>query len=829
MTLDFSKLKVGIEGENVIEPRKIFTTLNRDGRFRRPSDEQGEVLDAWFSVRTNGDSTIKMNTGSGKTLVGLLALQSSLNEGILPAIYVTADKYLVSQVVQEAKALGVEVTEDENDPRFLSGKAILIINIHKLVNGHSVFGVGSEGVKISVGAVVIDDAHACLVSVEDQFRLKISSSHPIYKDLFSIFRSALEQQSVAGVLEVESADPQRIMPVPYWAWKDNQKKIIKILHDNRTNDDEMKYKWPLLKEVIILCQCVFGGGNLEIAPRYIPIDVIPAFVRAKRRIYMTATLADDGVLVTHFQAKVEAVSKPIRPKDAGSMGDRMILTPQEINPDITAEDIKALVSDIAKTRNVAVIVPSLRRAEFWKDVADQILDRNSISSGIDKMKNGLVGLTVFINKYDGIDLPGNACELLVIDGLPEFYGLIERVEISALEGTEMQLLRQIQRIEQGMGRGVRSSEDRCVVLLLGGQLTRRIHKSSARSMFTPATLVQIDLGREITKQILNEPVDSLRPILDYSFNENPEWQRTSRTVLVNAKEGPQSFIDPTVSRLREAFDFARQGQWLLAKSSIQEAVNLTVNDVEKGYMLQQLAEYTHHINQAESQQILLQAVRLNPQLLKPISGVTYSKVVSSTGTQAFEVSKYIYNNFPQANDLAIFINSMIEDLSWNPDGTKRFEVAFKDLGLFLGFGSQRPEVESGEGPDNLWALGNLQYIIAECKSGAITDFISKSDCDQLSGSVSWFNTKYDKTCRCTPVLIHPSNCFNKKASPLSGTRIINMEHLEILKTNVRNFASAMTMSFNRISDHSFVSEQLDHFNLSAGKFLSISSAGFTKK
>src|SRR6185312_8066533 len=107
MALDLTKLQSSIAGATLIEPRKIFTTLPRKPRFKRPSDEQGDVLDGWFGKRTRANNTIKMNTGAGKTLVGLLILQSSLNEGVGPAVYVTPDNYLLSQVIAEATDLGI--------------------------------------------------------------------------------------------------------------------------------------------------------------------------------------------------------------------------------------------------------------------------------------------------------------------------------------------------------------------------------------------------------------------------------------------------------------------------------------------------------------------------------------------------------------------------------------------------------------------------------------------------------------------------------------------------------------------------------------------------
>jgi replicative superfamily II helicase len=144
MILNFDELNKGVSQKQT-DPRKLFTTLDRNARFKRPLDEQSDVLDNWFLKRERQDITIKMNTGAGKTLVGLLALQSSINEGVFPAVFVTPDNYLVSQVVKEAKELGIRVTEDADNPDFIAGRAILVINIMKLINGRSVFGVALTG------------------------------------------------------------------------------------------------------------------------------------------------------------------------------------------------------------------------------------------------------------------------------------------------------------------------------------------------------------------------------------------------------------------------------------------------------------------------------------------------------------------------------------------------------------------------------------------------------------------------------------------------------------------------------------------------------------
>jgi len=550
-----------------------------------------------------------MNTGAGKTVVGLLVLQSSMNEGVFPAVYISPDKFLVTQVLNEAAALGIKVTTDENDPEFLSGKAILVINIWKLVNGFSAFGVGNQGVRIPIGAVVVDDAHACLSTVADQFKLRLPAAHPVYQGLLSLFREDLRAESVGELLDVEAGDPHAIMAVPYWAWKDRKQDVVQLIHAQRENVD-VKFPWRLLRDVLDLCQCVFGGRELEIAPRFLPIDVIPAFTRAQRRVYMTATLADDGILVSHFQANADEIIDPIRPRGAGDIGDRMILAPQEINPSITTDEVKALAASIAIARNVAVIVPSKKRSDYWSDVANQVLTATNIGEGVERMKAGHVGLSVLINKYDGIDLPGAACELLIIDELPEVYGLSERIEMATLEGTESQLLRQIQKLEQGMGRGVRSSEDHCVVLLLGAKLTQRLHLPGAREKFSAATRAQLNLGREVTDQVRGQSLDQLKPIIAMCLDRDPEWVATARSAIANAPDASASFVDPAVKDLRAAFDSARQGRFDVTCSFVQSAVNRESDNAVKGYYKQQLAEYTHHVDPVQSQGILLSAVSL---------------------------------------------------------------------------------------------------------------------------------------------------------------------------------------------------------------------------
>ena len=55
---------------------------------------------------------------------------------------------------------------------------------------------------------------------------------------------------------------------------------------------------------------------------------------------MSATLSDDSVLISNFDVEKDILKKSIVPKKASDIGDRMILYPQALNPEISDESLK---------------------------------------------------------------------------------------------------------------------------------------------------------------------------------------------------------------------------------------------------------------------------------------------------------------------------------------------------------------------------------------------------------------------------------------------------------------------------------------------------------
>jgi Helicase C-terminal domain len=140
---------------------------------------------------------------------------------------------------------------------------------------------------------------------------------------------------------------------------------------------------------------------------------------------------------------------------------------------------------------VIVIVPSLERSKLWKDFADLTAVATQLEQTVEKLRIKHVGLAVHVNKYDGIDLPGDACRILVLDDLPSARGLSARYEEASFSNSDGSRARLVRGIEQGMGRGLRAADDLSVVVTMGHRLVDLLNHPRAIQMFTSGTRASI--------------------------------------------------------------------------------------------------------------------------------------------------------------------------------------------------------------------------------------------------------------------------------------------------------------------------------------------------
>lgn len=791
--MDFGRLLRETETPAPTEPRELYLSRPKRARgYGYLRDVQGQVLEKWYGRRASTDLVVKVNTGAGKTIDGLVILQSYLNAGEGPALYVAPSRYLVRQVQDEARKIDIPVVDDPDSAKYRNSEAIGVVNVWKLFNGKSVFrDTRYPRQPVPIGSVVIDDAHAALAEVRRALSIQLPASNPAFNQLLDLFMDDLRDQSPNALLDVVEKSYGALARVPFWAWRTKLERARTILYGER-NSAELSYSWPAVSEVLELCRVVFSADAVSIAPLCNPVGLISGFRNAKHRIYLTATLADDSVLVTDFAADPTSIADPITPATAGDIGERMILAPLELNPGLAEDAVRVGIARLAARYNVVVIVPSRRIAATWSTYTPNIVYADDVSAMVRRLRDGHVGLVVLVNKYDGIDLPEDACRVLVLDGLPEAFNPDERVDanlVSRIAGTDN---RQVQRIEQGMGRGIRSNEDHCVVFLLGPRLAQLVSDPRTFERFGQATQAQLKLSRQVARELEGAPLERIIETAEQVLRRDATWVELAKSVL---KAIPPSAgnVSHTAKARRTAFDLAVAGDPSNAVRVISAAVAESDDEREQGWLLELEAYYADRNDPEQAQRILQSGRQRHASVLRPIGGIAYRRL-SASKAQAQAASDFLSDMYSNPTALQLGFHAILDGLIFDPDTTPEFEQAFADLGPHLGFPSQRPEQERGEGPDVLWALGDLQYWVIEAKSGATTPFISKHDSDQLGGSIRWFHRRYDTSVSATPIMIHPSVNLGSGATAATGQRVITPDGLDGLKDSLRQYAGALAAS-----------------------------------
>jgi hypothetical protein len=811
MNIDFSKLSAALNQKNIIEPREIFLSLtNKSTKYNGYlRDVQTEVLELWYQNRNKKDNIIKMNTGSGKTVVGLLLLKSCINENKGKCVYVVPDNYLVEQVIKEANDLGINVTKDIDNINFISGKAILVINIHKLINGKSVFGING---KIDIDSILIDDVHSCLEIAETKSMISINREKytKLYQDILDMFYDSLKQQNESNLINIKDGDyASSPMLVPFWDFNNKITELLNKFKDYK-QEDIFKFNAPMIIDMLELCDCCISYDCIEISMRNLPIYKISSFENANRRIFMSATLEDDSILIRDFDIDPN-INNVICPKNATDIGDRLIITPQAINPNITDEEIKYQLKELSKHYRIVVIVPSCRRAIYWNDVADRIFNNDNINS----INNYNLGLDILINRYDGIDLKDDKCRVIVIDGLPNASTNYDQIKESMLSSSDDILREKVQKIEQGMGRGVRSNEDFCGIIIMGSKMPKILYDKQTRKYFSVATLKQIELSEMIVESMERKDIKEFFEVLQLCLNRNEEWTRISRSVVSELKYKNKLNIPNREVKFRRACNELLAKNYNSAIKILEEYINEEKNEVLKGYAQMILAKYINLINPNRAQEVLLSAKKLNKNIIAPINGIRYQKT-DMYNEQAKELQNFIKNNNIKPNEYLIMINDILSNLNFESSHNE-FEESIRLLGKYIGLFSERPEKEyNNGGPDNLWGMGDNLYYVIECKNESNSTEISKRDCGQLHNSKSWFYKEYGSKFKCIPIIIHRNNKFEKSASPEEDFRILDKDNLDLLKENVQKFAIALCSDISNIDNLDIL---LKNYNLTKDNFI----------
>lgn len=799
--IDFTKKLKKKTSEKKINPIEIYDSLDRRSVTGPLRPSQESILKEWYEKRSeDNDLIIKLHTGEGKTLIGLLILLSELNSSGEPSLYLCPNLYLKNQVIEEAKKFGIpycEINESNELPdEFLSVRSILITNVQKLFHAHTKFGLDNKSLK--AGALILDDSHACIDSIKDSLSLKVDNTHPLYVAMIDLFAEELSDQGPGSYLEITEGAYGTMLPIPYWAWYEKKTEVTKLILGHK-EDRHVTYVWDLIKDKLENCNAYISGTKLEISPYLIPINKFGTFSRANKRILMSATTQDDAFAIKGLGLELNAIKYPLTNKNLKWSGEKMILIPSLIDEELDRDKI---IDWLMKPREsltfgIVSLIPDFRKVPQYENTGALVAKSGNIFSLVQNLKSGSTKVPlVFVNRYDGIDLPDDACRILIIDSKPYFDALSDRYEEDCRTNSQILNIKIAQKIEQGLGRSVRGEKDYSVIIILGGELTKFIKSKTTQSLFSSQTRKQIDIGMQIiefaqeeikTEAEAEKPLIAFRKIMEQSLKRNSGWKDFYNEEMEGMEDHtPPEYLYEVLKLEFEAEKFFTFGNEEKAAELMQALADKQTDSIEKGWYLQQLARYKYKLSKSESNEIQKSSFKFNSQLLKPKSGITYKHIAFINESRLQRIKEWV-SQYDDYKELSLAVNSLLENFSFRIQAEK-FEQTAQHLGEALGFVSQRPDKEFRKGPDNLWCGVGNEYFLIECKSEVeeTRAEISKSEAGQMDQHCGWFEEKYGEAL-CTRILIHPTKKLSYHANFTSKVRIMRRANLMKLKDNIKAF------------------------------------------
>ncbi|MBO3697575.1 DEAD/DEAH box helicase family protein [Roseivirga sp. E12] len=817
-------------------PIEIYETLDRRSQAGPLRQPQIEVLTEWYTNYLNKkDIVLKLHTGEGKTLIGLLILQSRINAGKGPSLYICPNKFLVTQACLEAKKFGISYTTiaaDNTIPaEFIDGEKILITHVQKAFNGKSIFGINNNYTHSE--SIILDDSHACIDSIKKAFTIRLNREDEAFFKIFDLFEEDIRTQGEGTFLEILGGEHNSYLPIPYWSWVDKAEKVLEVLSEHRETM-ALAFTWPLLKDMINSCTCFISGQFLEITPLHLPIEKFATFHNSRHRILMSATTQDDSFFIKGLGFSEESIKSPITNPKRKWSGEKMLVIPSLIDERLEREGIvRAIAQPFKKQYGIAALVSSFQKAKFYTEYGAKGVDNNNIWKIVEHLKKGNFSETVvFANRYDGIDLPDETCRILVVDGKPFFNSLSDKYEEENRKESDSVNIKIAQRIEQGLGRSVRGEKDYCLILVIGNDLIRFIKGSNTKKYFSGQTRKQIDIGMEIAEMAKNDIAKDEQPFLvvqsliKQSLERDEGWKEFYKEEMNQIEDETNEYnLASLLSLERKALMSYYQNDYEKASKLFQSIIDSHCDeDEEKGWYLQLLARSQYSLSKSDSNRSQKSAFRKNHGLMVPREGISYEKLEFINEDRIKRIKNWIKNGTIYSfDDLMLKINEVDSNLKFGTSA-EQFEEALKDLGIMLGFLSERPDKEIKKGPDNLWCGVNNHYFLFECKSQVNTnrEVINKSEASQMNTHCAWFDSEY-KTSSVTRVLVIPTKTISHDSNFAYDIKILRPNGLRKIKVNMKSFFKEFKVyQLDSISDTKvqelLVTHQLDLESLQKNYF-----------
>jgi len=463
----------------------------------RPS--QAHVLGQFADEHTaTSDLGIELPTGEGKTLIGLLIADWALDEGMSVA-YLTGTRQLADQVMGQAASLSGLVAH-----RFAGGDypGAALDDYHQAqavgVMNYWVYFNSNPRVE-PADLVILDDAHLAEQPLSGLFTLRVPRTAPGGRVLYEticelVLHSAADAYPTLRALRDGAAplgSPPELIAFNDWAAVATSASDAIGVSDYLQQSRDARIVWRTLAPNLTRCGVLVGPTGIEIRPYHPPTQTVPGYARARRRLYLSATLGSPGDLQRRLGTYPVATIDTPRELCTTTTGRRTFL----VNPGsddrfsdevlrFALEQVEAAATDgpgraawlcasNSEADQVEAALSEEGKAVFRLRAGDD--------APFEKWRQSSGAQLVTAGRFDGLDLPGDTCRLVLIPSVPAASTEFERFAVAYLGDATYMRHRVGQRVTQALGRANRTHDDSALYLGLDPGFAAALADSAVRA------------------------------------------------------------------------------------------------------------------------------------------------------------------------------------------------------------------------------------------------------------------------------------------------------------------------------------------------------------
>lgn len=723
-------------------PEKLFPLLPRTGE-NRPGlwYQQTDMLRDYVDHEKTRDLAIELPTGTGKTLTGLLIAEWRRRQGRRRAVFACPTVQLVRQVIAAAEREGIAVVNLTGkwanlDPadisKYESGRAIAVVAYPTVFNLRPKLGTPD--------VIVFDDAHAGEQYVSKAYTVSIDRGDlpSVHEDLVEALKPGLTAERHAQLIMNTPGFGTRktidaIFPALRNEWLEPIDRALVRLDEIKTREaKEQSYRYGAIRGQLQNCNIYVTWDKVEIRPAVAPTFQNTVFSTASQRIYLSATLGSSGELERAFgRPKIKRLRLPeTAPKPKS--GRRFVVFPHLV-PDVDPAELTKRI--LSEAERAVIITPSGWAAIEAKDtiVPDnwKTMNKDDVADSFEPFARSKKTACILANRYDGIDLPDQACRVVALYGLPRATSLHEEFLSSKARSAAAIEERIRTRVVQGTGRCTRNPQDFALVVVADTETTTYLSRQEVLGALDEDLQAEVRFGLEQSETSADELLDNVRIFLA----QGREWTSGAEKMLGEFRSEAFLTLPPSSVGLASAAPFeveAIEAAWtgdsrLAGERHHLAAEALALYQDARGYRGYQLFLAAVQTNLAARE-------TRDAALTRASEGLADQAVAAATPATWMRASMPLPGTPPRArsaaDELAIDVLTDLVATSTNSakhhakiselrEGLsaidhKDYEPALSDLGLLLGAEASKPK---GDGrADSTWSWGDHLWITLEAKS-----------------------------------------------------------------------------------------------------------------